>query len=149
MTDNNQRPDAYSGIPWVNVTPTQARAHPKGQLGVILYVIIAYLVLSGLFKLWAFGTAGYPIGVIALGATLPLVTGLGLWARMPWAIVVAIIMAGFTLYAFARNIGANPDFLLLADALVAVGMIFYLIEGDRPNLIYRHRYRKYSALKDE
>jgi len=77
------------------------------------------------------------------------ITGLGLWARMPWAIIVAIIMAGFTLYAFARNIGADPSMLLLVDALVAVSMIFYLVEGDRPNLIYRHRYRRYSDLKDD
>ncbi|WP_377506758.1 hypothetical protein [Octadecabacter sp. R77987] len=149
MTDNNERPDAYSGIPWVNVTPQQARALPQGNLGLILYLIIAYLIVTGLFKLWAFSAAGYPLGVIVLGAALPILTGLGLWARMPWAIIVAIIMAGFTLYAFARNVGTDPSFLLLADALVAVGMIFYLVEGDRPNLIYRHRYRKYSAVKDE
>jgi len=149
MSDNDKRPDPGAGIPWVDVTPQQARAHPKGRPGLTLYVIIAYLIVSGLFKLWAFTGAGYPVTVIVLGGALPVITGLGLWARMPWAIIVAIIMAGFTLYAFARNIGADPSMLLLVDALVAVSMIFYLVEGDRPNLIYRHRYRRYSDLKDD
>ncbi|PWG16634.1 hypothetical protein [Salibaculum griseiflavum] len=150
MSDDNkpedQTPGAYSGIPWVHVEPEVARAHPKGQLTFALRVIAGYLVVIGLFKLWVFWGAGYAPGVILLGGLLPVLAGLGLWARMPWAVVVTLVMAGFNLYAFVRNVGADPGLLLLFDGIVSVGIIFYLVEGDRPNFIYRHRYRKYSVL---
>lgn len=145
---DERKPDSYSGIPWVYVDPVEARAHPKGQLTLALYGIIAYLLVTGALKLIVFLMAGYPMGVVILGAVLPVLAGLGLWLRAPWAVVVTILMAGFSLYAFARNLRANPDLMLLVDALVAVGIIFYLLEADRPNLIYRHRYRKYSALRE-
>lgn len=145
MTEQ-EKPDAYSGVPWVHVDPQVARAHPKGRLTPALHVISVYLVLVGLLKLWLFAGAGYAPGVILLGGLLPVLAGVGLWLRLPWAVVVALVMAGFNLYAFVRNVGANPDVLLLFDGIVSVGIIFYLVEGDRPNLIYRHRYRKYSVL---
>lgn len=142
----DERPDAYSGIPWVHVDPAIARAHPMGQLTPALQAISAYLVAVGLLKLWLFTGAGHAPGVILLGGVLPMLAGLGLWLRLPWAVVIALLMAGFNLYAFVRNVGADPDLLLLFDGVVSVGIIFYLIEGDRPNFIYRHRYRKYSVL---
>ena len=145
----DQKSDYYSGIPWVYVDPAQARAHPKGQLTWVLTAIGGYLVLTGLWKAWVFADAGYAWGVVILGGILPLLAGAGLLLRMPWAIVVTIVMAGFTLYAFVRNLRADPDLFLLVDALIAVGIIFYLIEGDRPNFIYRHRYRKYSVEDDD
>lgn len=148
MSDD-EKPDAYSGIPWVHVDPETARAHPKGQLTLALRVIAGYLVAIGLFKLWVFWGAGYAAGVIVLGGVLPILAGLGLWARMPWAVVVTLVMAGFNLYAFVRNVGADPGLLLLFDGIASVAIIFYLVEGDRPNFIYRHRYRKYSVLDED
>lgn len=145
----DQKGDYYSGIPWVYVDPAQARAHPKGQLTPVLFVIGLYLVGIGLWKAYVFADAGYALGVVILGGILPVLAGAGLLLRMPWAIVVTIVMAGFTLYSFARNLRADPDPLLLVDALVAVGVIFYLVEGERPNFIYRHRYRKYSVEDDD
>ena len=36
---------------------------------------------------------------------------------------------------------------LMIDA-IGIGIVFYMVEGDRPNLIYRHRYRSYRAERE-
>ena len=41
--------------------------------------------------------------------------------------------------------GAERSVIYLFETIANVGILFYLIDGDRPNLIYRHRYRQYSA----
>lgn len=145
---SDEKQDIYSGIPWVYVTPEQARNHPKGQLTAILWIIGGYLVLIGLIKFYVFWASGFALGVVLIGGLLPFLAGAGLLLRMPWAVVATLIMAGFNLYAFVRNVGPDSTALFLLDALISVGIIFYLAEGDRPNFIYRHRYRKYSVLQE-
>jgi len=83
-----------------------------------------------------------------LNGVWPILTGLGLAFRVPWAIVMAVISAGLTIYALVRGFGGG-GVMTLFETLISVGVLFYLVEADRPNLIYRYRYRKYSADTDE
>lgn len=141
--------DAYSGLNWVYVDPGQVRAHPKGRLNAILWAIVLFLVGSGLLKLVVFVNAGASLSIALLSGLLPVLTGLGLALRVPFALVIAIIMAGITLYSTVGAMGSDQSIWFLFDSLVAVGIIFYLLDGDRPNFIYRHRFRKYSELSND
>lgn len=149
----HEKPDPYTGLTWAYVSRADAHAHPKGRLGLALYGIAGFLLLSGLFKLVTLWPAG---ALTALGAgALPMLVGLGLLARIPWSLVLAVVMAGFTLYTTFRAYNADGAFidgatglLFLFDALASVAILFHLLEGDRPNLIYRHRFRKYSDLTE-
>jgi hypothetical protein len=141
--------DVYSGLSWVYVEPNVVREHPKGKLNPILWAIVLFLVGSGILKLVVFLNAGAAPSMALLSGLLPVLTGLGLALRVPFALVIAIIMAGITLYSTAGAMGSDQSIWFLFDSLVAAGIIFYLLDGDRPNFIYRHRYRKYSELSDD
>ncbi len=148
MTDQQDRPDAYSGIPWVHVPREKVLAHPKGRLSPALWAIAGFFVLSALFKMGFLVVNGAGIlAALALGLW-PLLTGIGLMLRVPWALVMAVISAGVSLFVLVRGLGQEASWVLLAEMLINAGIVFYLMDGDRPNFIYRHRYRKYSALKD-
>lgn len=148
MTERPEERDPYSGLKWVYVTRDEVIGHPKGRLNLVLWLIAAFLIGSGLVKLWVFATSGAPLAMVLLSGLAPLLTGLGLALRAPYAIVAAIIMAAITLFSTMRAMGEGQSILFLFDALVALGIIFYLLDGDRPNFIYRHRYRKYSEERE-
>ncbi|PVA07952.1 hypothetical protein [Thalassorhabdomicrobium marinisediminis] len=145
MPDKPTKPDFYSGVPWVYVTVEQAHAHPKGRLNLLLWLIAAYFVATGLLKFalaWQYGAG---LGVSLLSSIWPFLTGIGLALRVPWSVVMAAVSTGLTAFALVRGLGTGDSLLTLVEMLVNVGILFYLLDGDRPNLIYRHRYRKYSA----
>lgn len=148
MTDK-KRGEYYSGIPWVNVTPQQARNHPKGKLNAILWVIALFFFLTGALRIYFAIADGYGIQFALLSGVWPLLVGLGLAFRVPWAVVMACISAGLSMYFLIRSFGVGADVFLLVQTLISVGILFYLVDADRPNLIYRHRYRKYSAQKED
>ena len=147
MTKAN-RGDFYSGIPWVNVAPQQARAHPKGKLNLVLWAIVAYFIGIGSLKFGLALSYGAGFGIALLNGIWPFLTGIGLALRVPWAIIMATIAALLTIYALVRSLGGDGSLVILLQTLANVGILFYLVDGDRPNLIYRHRYRQYSADKD-
>lgn len=147
MTRNKQRRDFYSGIPWVDVTPEQARAHPKGQLGLLLWAIVAYFLFIAVIKTYLALSFGAGFGIAVLNAIWPFLAGIGLALRVPWSVFMAVVSAGLTAYALLRGFGTNASVIYLFETIANVGILFYLIDGDRPNLIYRHRYRQYSAGK--
>ena len=78
-------------------------------------------------------------------------TGAGLVVRHRLAYLLALFIpiiflirffseaTGYGTVYFAQNM------LALINALVAVGVCFYMFEGDRPNFIFRRRYRSYRA----
>ncbi len=148
MSDKNQRGDFYSGIPWVYVTRAQAWAHPKGQLGVVLWGIGAFFIAVAIFKVYVIMNSGGDWWVAALTGALPLLTGVGILLRVPWAIYLAVVSAGLTVYGLIRGFGQETSVFYMAETVAYIGIVFYLIDGDRPNLIYRYRYRKYSAGND-
>ncbi len=161
MTDRYEKPDHYSGIPWVYVPPDEARAHPQGQLTVFLWIIAIYLIGAGVAKAVTLQTTGVPLGWALVISAFPILCGIGLILRMPWAIILATISAGLTVFQLVGGLGRLGEMggnavtiglvdirlALLFHLLVSVGIVFYLMDGDRPNFIYRHRYRKYSVLK--
>jgi len=147
MTRRLETTDAYSGLKWVHLSRAEAHSLPSGRLNMVLWAIVAFLIGSGLFKLVVFIGSGAPLGLTFIAALVPVLTGLGLAARLPYALVLAVIMAGITLYSTMRAMGEGQTIWLLVDALVALGILFYLLEGDRPNLIYRYRFRKYSEAR--
>ncbi|WP_375280515.1 hypothetical protein [Pseudooctadecabacter sp.] len=173
MSKDKKRMEFYAGVPWVNITPEQARNHPKGKPGVILWAIALYFIVTGLWKFyaaWDFGLAGW---LVVLAGIWPFLAGVGLLMRVPWSVFMAIVSAGLTVWALFRSSRATAELynsfegatqtgflhalfgvdgytdgffvILLVELLIQVGILFYLMDGDRPNLIYRHRYRQYSA----
>ena len=149
MTDRPEEQDPYSGLRWVYVTRAEVFGHPKGRLNAILWGIVVFLIGTGLLKLWVFASAGAPLAMVLLSGLLPILTGLGLAVRAPLALVAAIVMAGVTLYSTMRAMGEGQSIVILMDAVLAFGIIFYLLDGDRPNFIYRHRFRKYSDARED
>lgn len=147
MSKTPKRPDFYSGIPWVDVSPEQVRAHPKGQLNAVLWLIVAYFIGIAILKFTL--SLEFGPGVAILNSVWPLLAGAGLALRVPWSIVMACVSAGLTIWALFRSLDGGADVVILIETLINVGILFYLIDGDRPNLIYRHRYRKYSVARDE
>ncbi len=172
MAKGKQRLDFYSGVPWVQVTPEQARGHPKGKLNFILWIIGLYFVANGIAKFtYAIG-GGVEWWIALLGSIWPFVAGLGLLIRAPWSMVMAVISGCLTVWYLVRStpsigrasgsFGANEGWLpsllsihdtngvlaayTLFELVIHVGLVIYLIDSDRANLIYRHRYRQYSVL---
>ncbi|AGI67723.1 hypothetical protein OAN307_c20910 [Octadecabacter antarcticus 307] len=146
MTDRKKRGDFYSGIPWVPVSPEQARAHSKGALGPLLWAIVVYFIAIAVLRLYLSLTYGLGPTTAILNSIWPLLVGLGLAIRAPWAVIMAAISAALTIFALARGLGNDGNLITLFETLANVGILFYLVDADRPNLIYRHRYRKYSVV---
>ena len=146
MTDKKKRGDFYSGIPWVFVTPEQARAHSKGTLGFWLWLIVVYFIATAILKFYLSISYNAGLTIAILNSIWPLFVGLGLAIRAPWAVILAAISAALTVFALVRGLGGNGTLITLFETLMNVGILFYLVDSDRPNLIYRHRYRKYSAV---
>jgi len=145
MSQKNQSRDLYSGIPWVDVTPEQARAHPLGKPGLLIWAIAVYFLFIAGLKFYLSMSYDTGIGVALLNAIWPFLAAIGLLLRVPWSVFMAIVSAALTVYALMRGMGSDGSLIYLAETLANVGILFYLIDGDRPNLIYRHRYRKYSV----
>ncbi len=148
MTDRYEKQDHYTGIPWVSVTPQEVRGHPKGQLTPLLWLIGLFFIGSALLKIWLLAQGGLGLGGAVLSGLFPLLTGIGLLMRAPWALILAVLSAGFSLFGLVRGFGTDTSLIYLGETIIMAGILFYLMDGDRPNFIYRHRYRKYSVLKD-
>ncbi|MEM6896927.1 MAG: hypothetical protein AAF576_06075 [Pseudomonadota bacterium] len=144
-------PDTF-GRHWVYVTATEAFAHPRGRPGPAEYAIALWFAGVGAFEaalnisFGAFGIVPAVFTVLLLGCAV------GLILRMPWAFVAAILLAVREMFGFIQLIGGGafevPPLLAaygVTNAVIGTGIIFYLVEGDRPNLIYRHRYRSYRT----
>ena len=148
-------PDTF-GRHWVYVAVEDALAHPKGRPGPAEYAIALWFAGIGAFEaalnlsFAAFGVVQAVFTVLLLGCAL------GLILRAPWAYVLAVLLAVREMFGFIQLIGGGafgvPPALALygvVNAIIGTGIIFYLVEGDRPNLIYRHRYRSYRAEAQE
>jgi len=148
MARRKFRPDFYSGVPWVYVTPEQARSLPQGKLNLTLYLISLYFVVIGLVKFYLVLSIGAGFLSALLNGLWPLLTGLGLLCRVPWSIIMAVgagTLTGWFLVRGAISVDAGQaELFVLFDVIINVGIVFYLVDADRPNLIYRHRFRKYS-----
>ncbi|MEO0486087.1 MAG: hypothetical protein AAF092_09255 [Pseudomonadota bacterium] len=144
-------PDAL-GRHWVYVTAQEAFAHPKGRPGIVEYAMAAWFAGIGAFEAtlnMSFGVFG---AIQLVFTALLLLSAVGLILRSPWSYVLSIVLAVREMIGFIQLIGGGafevPPVLALygvVNAIIGTGIIFYLVEGDRPNFIYRHRYRSYRA----
>ncbi|RDC71930.1 hypothetical protein DLJ49_12605 [Rhodovulum sp. 12E13] len=143
-----------NGAQWVHLTREEAEAHPKGRPGLVLWALAAWFAASGGLEVALALAAGAPVWTGALGL-VSLVAAVGLILRVPWAYVLAVLLPARFVIGFVQTIGGGAQELtgapqaeqvfVLVQAAIAVLAIFYLVEGERPNLIYRHRFRSYTA----
>lgn len=147
--------DKNTGAQWVHVTPEMARAHPQGRLNALLWGIVAVFAALGAVKVYLFLTFG---GTLLLSIGLvELLTALMLGLRAPWGVWLAgaqLLMSVFGLvtggtFADLQMAGSAVAIATLAYFVFAALTLFYLIEGERPNLIYRHRFRSYRRANKE
>lgn len=141
--------DPVTGAQWIHVTPGMARNHPQGRLNLILWAIVGYyLAMAGLRVEQAVEWGGVPSGAFVLATLMPLLCAAGLAFRVPWAVLIVTALSALSVLSNLSVIGAgNPA--VVVEIIVTVLIILYLLEGDRPNLIYRHRYRSYRGGGDE
>ena len=143
-----------NGAHWVYLSPHEAAAHPKGRPGLALWLVAAWFAAAGGLEIALAVGAGAPLWSGGLGA-LSLLAGLGLVLRVPWAYVLAVLLPARFVIGFVQTVSAAPPPLtgdpeldmgfVLLQAVIAIVVMFYLLEGERPNLVYRHRFRSYRA----
>ena len=80
------------------------------------------------------------------------ITAVGLVLRNRLAYLMALFVPMIFLIRFfsqATGYGTTTisaaQYYDLVNALIAVAVCFYMFEGDRPNFIFRRRYRSYRA----
>ncbi|MEJ6401618.1 hypothetical protein [Yoonia sp. 2307UL14-13] len=138
------KPDNATDARWIYVTPEMALAHPKGQLGLLLWALVAFNLLMGVVRVYQ-GVTITPLALIFGVANLTVALLLAI--RSPWALpAVFVQVIGGILAAFFIVLG--PVDVVIRAAL-GIGLLVYLVDGDRPNLIYRHRFRAYSDLEGQ
>ena len=142
--------DRQTGAQWVHVTPDMARGHPQGKVNAPIVIIALIFAVTGVWKVWGFLEFGYMS--LLLGGAIQLLTALTLLIRAPVALFFAGAQLLLSLF-FTVTGGAMKTLSQSApvDSLFTLGFLifsalslFYLFEGDRPNLIYRHRYRSFA-----
>lgn len=144
--------------PWVQVSPEAALAHPKGRPGLAIHAVALWLLLTAALNLLSYldgGGTGWMLvwAVVAFNAAWLLALG-SFWG---WLLGVVVALREIVIFIInLRGLGGVPgdvvasdgftalSYLLLAQVVLAAIAGFYLLEGDRPNLIFRHRFRKYS-----
>lgn len=149
-------PDKH-GAHWVHLTRDEVRAHPQGRPGPVLWAIALWFAASGAGEVALVQAAGAPLWSGIMGV-LSLVAGVGLLLSVPWAYVLAVLLPARFIIGFAQTVGGGGEtlagmgqagqVLVLAQAMIAVAVMFHLVEGERPNLIYRRRFRSYSAERE-
>ncbi|MEM9901641.1 MAG: hypothetical protein AAF865_09845 [Pseudomonadota bacterium] len=143
-----------NGFQWVHIPRAAAHAHAKGKPGLVLWLMAAWFAASGGLEIALMLAVGTPWWSGLLGA-LSFLTGVGLILRVPWAYILGVLLPARFVVGFVMALGGGAQDLssagqadqvfVLAQAVIAVAVIFHLIEGERPNLIYRHRFRSYAA----
>lgn len=146
-----------NGFQWVYLARDAAHGHPMGRPGLVLWLISAWFAASGGLEVALVAALGTPwwsglLGFASLAACV------GLILRVPWAYVLAVLLPARFVVGFVMAIGGGAQGLtgavqadqlfVLAQAIIAIAVTFHLIEGERPNLIYRLRYRSYAAERE-
>lgn len=133
--------DRLTGAQWVHVTPEMARAHPQGNLSPMLWIIVIIFVGAAGFQLWE--TLGGVGRFSWVGVLLKLCTAILLVLRAPYALVLAMVQLIFSVFTLATFLADGISPFAIVELIFVVFAVSYLMEGDRPNLIYRHRFRSY------
>jgi hypothetical protein len=142
------RPDSF-GRQWIYVTDSQVRDHPKGHFGVFIWIICLWFACVGGLEIVLGGLSSMPRLVYGV---FVFITAVGLVLRNRLAYLMALFVPMIFLIRFfsqATGYGTTTisaaQYYDLFNALIAVAVCFYMFEGDRPNFIFRRRYRSYRA----
>ena len=142
------RPDSF-GRQWIYVTDLQVRDHPKGHFGVFIWIICLWFACVGGLEIVLGGLSSMPRLVYGV---FVFITAVGLVLRNRLAYLMALFVPMiFLIRFFSQATGYGTTTISLAqyydlvNALIAVAVCFYMFEGDRPNFIFRRRYRSYRA----
>lgn len=142
------QPDSF-GRHWVYPSEAQVRSHAKGRFPPAIWLICLWFVCVGGLEI----VLGSSASLLRLAYGLLLfAAGAGLVVRNRLAYLVALFLPLIFLIRFfiqAAGFGTiviSPgQYYDLINALVTVVVCFYMFEGDRPNFIFRRRYRSYRA----
>ena len=149
MSDTNlTQPDSF-GRHWVYVTEAEIRSHKKGYFGTFIWLVCLWFICVG--GLEVILGANTTLVRLFFGALL-FFTGVGLCVRKRFAYLLALfiplvfIIRFFSTAAGYGTVSISPSqYYDLCNAMITVGVCFYLFEGDRPNFIFRRRYRSYRT----
>ncbi|OWU71135.1 hypothetical protein ATO2_02160 [Roseovarius sp. 22II1-1F6A] len=138
------------GSYWVEVPATAARAHPKGRPGALIWASALWLAVTAGIELWLIGL-GFGGTWAVVFAVLSLLAAAGLMLRVPLSLWLTMVICVRQLWRLLSLVGGGAvllqsgfgpvQALILVQAALALAVGFYLLDGDRPNLIYRRRYR--------
>ncbi|MGH1459453.1 MAG: hypothetical protein ACRBBT_11195 [Paracoccaceae bacterium] len=138
--------DKATGAQWVYVTPQMARAHPKGRLSLWLWLIVTYFAaVATLRGIEVMHYGAMPLAQMGIMIGIPLVCAALLALRAPWGAPLVIVLSVLSVVGSVSHI-SEADPVALFNTIVLIGVAVYLYDADRPNLIYRHRYRSYKSL---
>ncbi|MBY6153156.1 hypothetical protein KUV47_08040 [Vannielia litorea] len=133
--------DPVSGQRWVHVTGEMVAAHPQGRLNMALYAVVLFLFGMAAWRLvlWTFVFGGVWMGVEVVAFLL---AAAALFFRLPPGGWLGITACAMVLVDFATGMKTawGGQIWALGEAVAAVVAGFYLLTGERPNFIYRHRY---------
>ncbi|WP_208352046.1 hypothetical protein [Pseudaestuariivita rosea] len=135
--------DKETGGRWVEVTPAMAHAHPKGKPGIAIWLIVAWFGTTAILQITMLLIGTLPIFLIFL-PIINALTAVALASRAPAAVWLTMIAGG--LQVLLMMMAASP--ITVFTAAITLLIIFYILDGDRPNLIYRHRYRSFRKDKE-
>ena len=135
--------DPVTGARWVTVSAAMARAHPKGGLNLPIYLIVLYLVALAAVRFYEFTQLGFGLSALVL-SVVPMLGALGLYFRVPFAVVLIVLIFALSAYQLVTAIG-SLNALGLLQVLAVGAMAVYLLGSERANLIYRHRYRSFKG----
>ncbi|KAA0914735.1 hypothetical protein [Aquicoccus porphyridii] len=142
--------DRETGIAWVQVSREAAHGHPLGQLDWVMYLIIGFFLFAGLTRGWMVAGQGAGMALVLGVVALPLVTALLLWMRAALARVLVVGTGLFALFGIlsrgfdgTADAGLAASLWVLGELIAILAITVYLWEGDRPNMIYAHRFRSY------
>ncbi|MEQ3625284.1 MAG: hypothetical protein ABNH26_10650 [Celeribacter sp.] len=138
------------GSHWVDVPAAAARAHPKGRPGAAIWACALWLAVAAALELWLV-TIGFGGSWAIVFSVLSLLAAAGLMQRVPLALWLTMLICLRQLWRLLSLVGGGAVLLqtgfgplqgmIVAQAALALAVGFYLLDGDRPNLIYRRRYR--------
>ena len=133
--------DRLTGATWVHVAPELARNHAQGKLNALLWAIVVAIAIGGGSKIAAFTAGGALFWLF--GGLFQLLTAWLLAIRAPWAVVIVGAQLIISLISLAISLQESVSLFKMIELGFSIAVLSYLIEGDRPNLIYRHRYRSF------
>lgn len=142
------QPDSF-GRQWIYVTDAQVRGHSKGHFGIFIWIVCLWFSCVGGLEIILGSSSSLPRLVFGI---LVFLVGAGLVVRNRLAYLLALFVPIiFLIRFFSQATGYGTAMVTpaqyydLVNALVTVGVCFYMFEGDRPNFIFRRRYRSYRA----